>query len=128
MLCHKYVRLIPLCSNKTRNSPLRGLWATHSSTVFEVSTCQSVCRVVTFPLYLLPCDPDPASYTETICQLLEITLYCRLFQNAQKVWCLGIVEFQTVHRVPPCILTYTIQSPREESVWLVLLLAEHTNY
>jgi hypothetical protein len=36
--CHKYIWPIPSCGNKTRNSPLRGLWAKHSSTVFEVSS------------------------------------------------------------------------------------------
>jgi hypothetical protein len=31
-------------------------------------------------------------------------------------------------RVPPHIPTYDIQPPREDTIWLVLLLGEHTSY
>jgi hypothetical protein len=47
-------------------------------------------------LYSLLCDPDPASYTKTVYQLLEINLYCN--QTIPKCAKSATVEFQTDQR------------------------------
>jgi hypothetical protein len=49
---------------------------------------------------------------------------------ASTPWVLYLSGYHTLFdtfQVPPCILTYNIRSPREDTVQLVLLLREHTS-
>jgi hypothetical protein len=74
-----------------------------------------------------PCTVDSTSSNLRLLHWLDIGIVSTLpcFLNS-LLW--GYQTLFDFFWVLPCILTYDIQSPREDTVRLVLLLGEHTSY
>jgi hypothetical protein len=79
-----------------------------------------------------PCTVDSTSSNLRLLRWLDIgivsTLPCFLYIVLQVAYLSGYHTLFDSFQVPPCILTYNIRPPREDAIWLVLLLGEHTSY
>jgi hypothetical protein len=85
-----------------------------------------------------PCTVDSTSSNLRLLPQLDIGIVSTLphflsivLQVASTPWVLylsGYHTFFNLFQVPPRILTCDIRSPREDTVWLVLPLGEHTSY
>jgi hypothetical protein len=85
-----------------------------------------------------PCTVDSTSSNLRLLLWLDIGIVSTLphflyivLQVASTPWVLYLSGYHTLFDsfwVLPQIPTYDIQSPREDTIWLVLLLGEHTSY
>jgi hypothetical protein len=91
-----------------------------------ISSVESPCTVdsTSSNLRLLPWLD--IGIVSTLPHFLHIVL--QVVSMPQVVYLSGYHTLFNLFRVPPRILTYNIRPPREDAVWLVLLLGEHTSY
>jgi hypothetical protein len=91
-----------------------------------INLVESPCTVdsTSFNLRLLPWLD--IGIVSTLPRFLHIVL--QVVSTPQIVYLSGYHTLFNSFRVPPYILTYNIQPPTEDAVWLILLLGEHTSY
>jgi hypothetical protein len=91
-----------------------------------ISSVESPCTVdsTSSNLRLLPWLD--IGIVSALARFLHIVLW--VISTPQVVYLSGYHTLFDLFQVPPRIPTYDIRPPREDAVWLVLLLGEHTSY
>jgi hypothetical protein len=91
-----------------------------------ISLVESPCTVDSTPSNLRLLSWLDIGIVSILPHFLHIVL--RVVSTPQVVYLSGYHTLFDLFWVPPHILTYDLWPPREDTIWLVLLLGEHTSY